>query len=60
MNKLKSILTNHRRLLGPIALALAVTAIFWVVNSPGTDEQTGALSGLLFSCPGQLCIQTGM
>ena len=34
MNKIKSVLTSHRRLLGPIALVLAVAAIFWVVNSP--------------------------
>ena len=34
MNKLKEILTSHRRYLGPIALVLAVAAIFWVVNSP--------------------------
>ncbi len=34
MNNCKSMLTRHRRLLGPIALALAVAAIFWVVNSP--------------------------
>ena len=34
MNKIKSILTSHRRLLGPLALVLAVAAIFWVVNSP--------------------------
>ncbi len=34
MNNFKSMLTRHRRLLGPIALALAVAAIFWVVNSP--------------------------
>lgn len=34
MSKFKSMLMRHRRLLGPVALALAVTAIFWVVNSP--------------------------
>ena len=34
MNKCKSMLMRHRKLLGPAALALAVAAIFWVVNSP--------------------------
>ncbi len=34
MNKLKSMLMRHRKLLGPTALVLAVIAIFWVVNSP--------------------------
>ncbi len=34
MNKFRSILMRHRRLLGPAALVLAVAAIFWVVNSP--------------------------
>lgn len=34
MNKLKSMLMRHRKQLGPIALMLAVIAIFWVVNSP--------------------------
>ena len=34
VNNFKSMLTRHRRLLGPAALALAVAAIFWVVNSP--------------------------
>lgn len=34
MNKFKSMLMRHRKLLGPTALALAVVAIFWVVNSP--------------------------
>ncbi len=34
VNKIKSILKKHRRLLGPLALVLAVAAIFWVVNSP--------------------------
>ena len=34
MNKLKSMLMKHRRLLGPLTLTLAVVAIFWVVNSP--------------------------
>ena len=34
MNKLRSMLMKHRRLLGPTALVLAVAAIFWVVNSP--------------------------
>ncbi len=34
MNKFKAMLMRHRKLLGPTALALAVVAIFWVVNSP--------------------------
>lgn len=34
MNKFRSMLMKHRKLLGPAALVLAVTAIFWVVNSP--------------------------
>ena len=34
MNNLKSMLMRHRKLLGPIALVLAVTAIFWTVNNP--------------------------
>lgn len=34
MNKAKAVLMKHRRLLGPLALTLAVAAIFWVVNSP--------------------------
>lgn len=34
MYKFKSILTRHRRLLGSLALALAVVAIFWAVNTP--------------------------
>lgn len=34
MYKFKAILTRHRGLLGSIALALAVVAIFWVVNTP--------------------------
>ncbi len=34
MNKLRSTLMRHRGLLGPIALVLAVVAIFWAVNSP--------------------------
>ena len=34
MNKIRSMLRKRRRLLGPLALALAVAAIFWAVNSP--------------------------
>ena len=34
MNKFRSMLMRHRRLLGPVALVLAVAVIFWVVNSP--------------------------
>lgn len=34
MNKLRTMLMRHRRLAGPLALVLAVAAIFWVVNSP--------------------------
>ena len=34
MNKLKSILTRHRGLVGAVSLALAVALIFWAVNSP--------------------------
>ncbi len=34
MNKIRTVLTSHRKLLGPGALVLAVIAIFWVVNSP--------------------------
>ena len=34
MNKVKTVLMRHRKLLGPITLTLAVIAIFWVVNSP--------------------------
>ena len=34
MKSIRSVLRRHRRLLGPLALALVVTAIFWVVNSP--------------------------
>lgn len=34
MNKLKTMLMRHRKRLGPLALVLAVIAIFWVVNSP--------------------------
>ena len=34
VNNFKSMLMRHRRLLGPIALVLAVVAIFWTVNSP--------------------------
>lgn len=34
MSAFKAILTRHRRLLGSLALALAVAAIFWVVNTP--------------------------
>ena len=34
MNNFKSMLMRHRRLLGPLALVLAVAAIFWTVNSP--------------------------
>ncbi len=34
MTKLKNMLKKHRRLAGPMALALAVAAIFWAVNSP--------------------------
>lgn len=34
MNKLKHVLRRHRRFLGPLALTLAVVAIFWAVNSP--------------------------
>ncbi len=31
----RQILTKHRRLVRPLALTLAVVAIFWAVNSPG-------------------------
>lgn len=34
MNKCRSMLMRHRKLLGPTALVLAVAAIFWVLNSP--------------------------
>ena len=34
VNQLRSVLTRHRALAGPLALALAVVAIFWAVNSP--------------------------
>ena len=34
MKSIRSVLRRHRRLAGPLALALAVVAIFWVVNSP--------------------------
>lgn len=35
MISIRSILRRHRRLAAPLALALAVVAIFWIVNSPG-------------------------
>ena len=35
MKSIRTVLRRHRRLAGPLALALAVIAIFWVVNSPG-------------------------
>lgn len=34
MRNIRAALRKHRRLLGPVALALAVIAIFWAVNSP--------------------------
>lgn len=34
MKRLKQVLTRHRRLLAPLALALVVAGIFWVINSP--------------------------
>ncbi len=34
MKRIGPVLRRHRRLLGPIALTLAVVAIFWAVNSP--------------------------
>ena len=34
MNNFKNVLKRHRKLLGPVALVLAVAAIFWTVNSP--------------------------
>ena len=34
MKRIRPLLMRHRRLLGPLALALAVIAIFWAVNSP--------------------------
>ena len=34
VRSIHSVLRRHRRLMGPIALALAVIVIFWAVNSP--------------------------
>ena len=34
MKRIQRILTKHRRLVRPLALTLAVVAIFWAVNSP--------------------------
>ena len=34
MISIRTALRRHRRLIGPLALTLAVIAIFWVVNSP--------------------------
>ena len=35
MLSIRPVLRRHRRWIGPLALMLAVIAIFWVVNSPG-------------------------
>ena len=50
MNKLKSILTKHRKLLGPAGLALAVAAIFWVVNSPAVVGASASAKQLPVYC----------
>ena len=34
MKSIRPLLRRHRRLLGPLALALVVAAIFWAVNTP--------------------------
>ena len=34
VKSIRNVLRRHRRLLGPVALALAVIVIFWAVNSP--------------------------
>ena len=50
MNKFRSILTKHRKLLGPAALVLAVTAIFWVVNSPAVVGASASAKELPIYC----------
>ena len=42
MNQWKPMLMRHRRLFGPLALALAVVVIFWTVNSPAVIGASAA------------------
>ena len=42
MRSISNILRKHRRVLGSIALALAVAAIFWAVNSPAVVGASAA------------------
>ncbi len=50
MKKLRPILMRYRRLLGPLALALAVVAIFWAVNSPSIVGAAAAARKLPIYC----------
>lgn len=50
MNKFRSILMRHRRLMGSIALVLAVAAIFWAVNSPAIVGASAASRELPIYC----------
>jgi hypothetical protein len=46
VNNFKPILMRHRKLLGGIALALVVVAIFWLVNSPAIVGASAAVREL--------------
>ena len=50
MGKIRSMLTRHRRVLGPAALVLAVIAIFWVVNSPAIVGVSASAKELPIYC----------
>ncbi len=50
MGRIRSILMNHRRSLGPAALVLAVIAIFWVVNSPAVVGVSASAKELPIYC----------
>lgn len=50
MTKFRSILMRHRRLMGTVALVLAVAAIFWAVNSPSIVGVSAASRELPVYC----------